>query len=313
MMKYILLTLAVIAAVVALGVAVLFAFAGNDAVTEVPARFEVAELHTLSSEVTQNGEVVEEEGVVEEGDVIVTSPTGRAIIKTGPQLLTSLDSNSEIIFSTPRDHTSNRIEVLAGQVWSRLERALEQDEVYEVYTPTLAAAVRGTSFNAIVTPDREAIVVGEGIVLVAKRDAPNETVRVEAGNTAELIDGELIVRAIEAHEKDAWYLEHMADEWEHGGSAILEATNAHRDGFFSKSLGKVTVEGRGFNQIRQISVGESFIQFVVVSDRVILIPFTELTGVREDSTSLIYYENGTVAPADIFTGSYEEVRQNMLP
>ena len=84
---------------------------------------------------------------------IQTNETGRALIKAGPQILTSVAENTSLVFREGDDGSS--VEVFAGKVWSRLERALEQDEVYEVYTPTMVAAVRGTSFGAYVTEDLE--------------------------------------------------------------------------------------------------------------------------------------------------------------
>ena len=85
---------------------------------------------------------------LDSGDQITTSNTGRALVKTGPQLITAISESSIVTFSATDELKQTKFEVMSGRLWSRLERALEQDEVYEVYTPTLVAAVRGTSFGA---------------------------------------------------------------------------------------------------------------------------------------------------------------------
>ncbi len=202
---------------------------------------------------------------------------------------------------------------MAGQIWSRLERALEQDEQYEVYTPTLVAAVRGTSFGTEVRNGVEKFIVGEGSVEVWRGDAADEVQLVTAGNTAELAAGEIVVRPTTAAERDAWYEEHMADDWEHGGSDTLEVTKVHRDGFWFGNPGQVTIEGRGFNQLRSVLVDSEPFPFIIESDRTLRVPWSQLLRVSSESSVVIYYEGGETTPDTVYTGSYDDAMRNLIP
>lgn len=281
-------------------------------VSEVPLRYDTAQLISLGPEVRKNDELIEQDSTVTNGDTIRTDASGRALIKTGVQLIASVAQNSELTFTTNDSLLETEFDLAAGKVWARVERALEQDEQYKVYTPTLVAAVRGTSFGAYAENGEEKIVVGEGKVSVATRDNPDGAITIAGGTTAVLEDGEILIRPTAETEKDIWYAEHMADDWFYGGSKTLAVTTAYRDGFFFTSPGQVTIEGSGFNQLRYIESDAKRIPFVLVSDRELKLPWTAVTTIGNDSNVEIHYEQGVTSPEAIFVGSYEELENNLL-
>lgn len=147
-----------------------------------------------------------------DGAQIKTSATGRALLTRGTEIVTSINSNTEMTLSLSEDEKKNILKLVAGQTWTKITRALEQDEVYEVHTPTMVAAVRGTSFGVSTIPPQ--VTVTEGTVWATAIDPetglpdPKTTVVVKAGFTVSQEDGELKVREIVVTDKDAWYFEH---------------------------------------------------------------------------------------------------------
>ncbi len=283
-----------------------------EAITERSVRYETATLLPLNSMVFIEDNEVSNETELNKTETIKTDTTGRALIKSGPQLLTSIGESSEVVFNSESDLKETSFDLLVGKLWSRLERALEQDEIYQVYTPTLAAAVRGTAFGAEVGEGIDRIVVTEGVVEV--RDRNGDAVEmVAAGNMVSLKDGRLAVTPLRDNDYGEWENEHTNPEWEWGGSPDLTLVTATREGFWWSSAGLLTVEGTGFNQAVRLEIDDQPIAFVPVSDKVVKVPVSELINVREDSTAYIYLSNGErVSANEIFVGSEAEVRENLL-
>jgi len=283
----------------------------NDTVLEVPIVFSEAELLVLNDEVKVDDVLVSNEASLASGNKIKTNVNGRAIIKTGPQLITSIGENTEVVFQSEADLGQSEYEVIVGRLWSRLERALEQDEIYQVYTPTLAAAVRGTSFGAVVTDEVDEIKVFEGKVLVSSRaDKSEETVN--AGEVVSIEDGKLMVRKMTEADRDDWFMEHTDPMWIYGGQPLVTLINATRDGFWWSNPGQVTVTGTGFNKVRKLEVDGELISFVPVSDTQVRIPVAELINLNETSEAYLFYDGGKILANDIFDGDRAEVRKNLL-
>lgn len=282
-----------------------------DTVSEVPIRYVNAELLVLNETVTLGERAVTGLRSLSSGDQIKTDNTGRAIIKSGPQLITSLGENSELVFSTESNLKNTKFDLVVGKLWSRLERALEQDEVYEVYTPTLAAAVRGTAFGTEVSSVVDRIIVAEGEVLVTARQT-EESILVSSGNAVAVVEGKLTVTPLTAVDYDAWWQEHTDPAWKWGGSPEITLVTANREGFFLGHPGLITVEGTGFNQVIRLEIDGEPIRFVPVSDKLVRVPLTALTSVREDSEAYLYFVGGRVSANEIFVGSEAEVRANLL-
>lgn len=169
--------------------------------------------------------VVDEPATVTDGSKIETSPTGRAIITTDDgEIVTSLDANTSLVLAAPDTEKGTRIELKSGRLWAQVGRSLEVDESYKVYTPTLVAAVRGTSFG-VEAGVRPRIIVTEGEVWVGKRSMetgefiPETDVVVLPGQTVEQIDGEFVTRDTGENDRDTWYYEFNNQEQ---GSEMIE-------------------------------------------------------------------------------------------
>ena len=117
---------------------------------------------------------------LQDGAQIKTSATGRALVTRDTELVTSINSNSEMTLSLSEDQKSNILKLIAGETWTKITRALEQDEIYEVHTPTMVAAVRGTSFGVSTEPASQ-IIVTEGTVWASLIDP--ETGEVDESTT----------------------------------------------------------------------------------------------------------------------------------
>ncbi len=172
-----------------------------------------ATLSPLSADVSVTSEldpeawkVVTEERAIKDGSSVRTSPEGRALVRSDATIVTALDSNTEVVVNLTPDGKKTKVEIATGKTWSKVERALEQDEVYEVYTPTMVAAVRGTSFGVEVTKDGEKLTVTEGVV--AATSSTGQFFTIETGNTLELRDDVFNLRPTTPEDQDIWYFEH---------------------------------------------------------------------------------------------------------
>lgn len=147
-----------------------------------------------------------------DGSTVKTSSDGRAIVAREATIISSLDNNTELTLNFGPDKKQSHFTLIAGKIWSKVARALEQDEVFEIYTPTMVAAVRGTSFGVSLDPKRS-LIVSEGTVWISRRDAQtgeivaSSTIAVSAGYAVEDDGTHFIVRPISADDRNDWYLE----------------------------------------------------------------------------------------------------------
>ncbi len=118
---------------------------------------------------TSNPIAVSVEAIVGVGDIIRTDETGEARITffaDGTDV--TLESNTEYRiaqFEGDDEDFQLTVEVLAGQVTHRLNRALGSNSFYDVETPGMTLAARGTIFAVRVEEDgRSAILTREGSV-----------------------------------------------------------------------------------------------------------------------------------------------------
>lgn len=159
------------------------------------------------------GSVITEPKDVSDGSTVKTSADGRAIIANDESIISSLDNNSEITLALSDGKKKSSMALIKGRVWSKIARALEQDEVFEVYTPTMVAAARGTSFGVSLDKKRTLIVI-EGIVYVVRRDPQTgeriigSGIEVPAGNTLEDDGVNFTLHISSPQDKDDWYNEH---------------------------------------------------------------------------------------------------------
>ncbi len=121
------------------------------------------------------------------GSIINTSPTGRALIEFSSSTRAVLDFNSELIVKnneTPSQKTALRL--ISGEVWSRVEKALERGEFYEIQTQNAVASVRGTSFGVEFKEDKTLVVVEKGEV---------KLIGIDEKTGSQILDSEKIISA----------------------------------------------------------------------------------------------------------------------
>ena len=119
---------------------------------------------------TANWVPVNKESLVGVGDDIRTDATGSALITFfADGVDTTLLANTEYVIQRfEGDATSYQlsVQVLLGQTQQRIERALDAGSSYEVTTPTMSLAARGTAFAVRVDDggQRAAMLVTKGTV-----------------------------------------------------------------------------------------------------------------------------------------------------
>ncbi|NWF67566.1 MAG: FecR domain-containing protein [Chloroflexi bacterium] len=157
---------------------------------------------------TVNWIAVSVEAIVGVGDVIRTGANGRARITFfADGVDTELLPNTQYRiqrFEGNGDSFNITVEVLVGQTTQRLSRLLDANSSYDVFTPGMALAARGTQFAIRVEDSgRSAMLVSEGTVDASQDDASAEVppefgIRAAAGSG--LSD---VVRARSFEELDA--------------------------------------------------------------------------------------------------------------
>ncbi|MCU0466319.1 MAG: FecR domain-containing protein, partial [Anaerolineae bacterium] len=143
---------------------------------EFAASLEVLEAGVTVQRVnTSNPIAVSVEAIVGVGDVIRTDAEGSARITffaDGTDV--TLQPNTEyriVTFSGGEENFNLTVEVLAGQALHRLSRLLGANSSYDVQTPGLTLAARGTAFAVRVEANgRSAMIVTEGTVNAAAEE-----------------------------------------------------------------------------------------------------------------------------------------------
>lgn len=103
------------------------------------------------------------------GAIVRTDETGRGIVETPDGSITVIDTETELtIAATERGRTT--LALHAGNLWSRIEKSLEQGEFYEIETEHLVAAVRGTSFGTLSGDTTTTILIATGTVTTVPKD-----------------------------------------------------------------------------------------------------------------------------------------------
>ncbi|GEM_PF-5106065 len=138
-----------------------------------------------------------------EGTVGITKPSGKADAKNGTPVFIS-----DILEVAPKSRASLTLEdgsivrleagtevkiselsfqLIRGRMWSSV-KPLPQGGSFEVETPTLVAAVRGTSFDVSYSGGRSRIYVGTGTVLASLLSNLADIKKVERGFALEVSD-----------------------------------------------------------------------------------------------------------------------------
>ena len=119
------------------------------------------------------------EAIVGVGDTIRTDETGRALITFfADGVDTTLEPGTEYridVFQGESDTFQLTVSVLVGQTSQRLERVLDPASNYDVNTPGVDLAARGTAFDVRVEQGgRSAMIVTEGVVAATKEEQDAE-------------------------------------------------------------------------------------------------------------------------------------------
>ncbi len=119
---------------------------------------------------------VQVEAIVGVGDIIRTDATGRARITffaNGIDTELLPDTQYGIVEFEGEDAAFNlTVEIIAGQTLQRIGRALDANSNYNVNTPSMSLAARGTAFSVRVEESgRAGMLVTEGTVTAAKESA----------------------------------------------------------------------------------------------------------------------------------------------
>lgn len=122
---------------------------GNNPVLEAePANFLVAELNESVAVKVSAAEVfseIDEQMKVAEGAELQTSVTGRASVLYPNGTITNIGENSTVVLKdVSADGRASHIALLAGSVFAKVKSVAGIGEGYEVGTPNMVAAVRGT-------------------------------------------------------------------------------------------------------------------------------------------------------------------------
>lgn len=119
---------------------------------------------------------VEEGRLVRTGDVLITGPDSSVELRWmrwagGMRITVGENSRFKVIKSIvnrSKDVEESRLRLDVGRIWVRLRQALTGRSKFEVETPTIVAAVRGTIFSVEVAEDGSSRVeVYEGTVAVS--------------------------------------------------------------------------------------------------------------------------------------------------
>lgn len=267
-----------------------------------------AEVSLLSGTATTTWNVIASTSDAYDGSHVKTSANGRAIITRESDIISSLDNNSEVTISLSPDKKRSQIVIVAGKIWSKVGRALEQDEQFEVYTPTMVAAVRGTSFGVSLNPKRS-LIVAEGTVWISRRDAQtgervaSSTIAVSAGNTVEDNGIDFLVRPILPDDRDEWYtfntrevdapvynnIPGSVSENNTSSSpdvetpvsvpvvtvSLPEVSSVSPSSFDPQAVSNVRIIGKNLNGVTQVSLNKKSAEFSITPVGVIVIRTTE--------------------------------------
>ncbi|HMO78428.1 MAG TPA: FecR family protein [Candidatus Paceibacterota bacterium] len=339
--------------IVLLGLGLMFLEPKAEVPTELQTETKSAALllHPLATDVSvgdaaASWRVIDVETKVVNGDRIKTSASGRALITQDSDIVTSIDNNSELVVEVGEDNKSTILKLAAGQTWTKINRALEQDEVYEVHTPTIVAAVRGTSFGVKTDPASQ-ITVTEGTVWASLIDEatgeidPTTTVAVLAGKIVIYVDGKLEVRDIEDKDKGDWYYEHNPEEEEKNSDTdskakekevdvVTEEASNNREEQNDEAVpvmpkkvtvtsvspkvldqkipgGRLTLRGEFLGEVEKITVDRRVVEFTLTSASVIVINGAELPDKEGTYDITLYYKGEELFLREAFSVVNSEV------
>ncbi len=160
---------------------------------------------------------------VYEGEEVETSDTGRALLQMENGTLSAIDYSTKLTVKTHIDDEHAGISLLAGNVWSTVEKVFGKGEYYEIETQNAVAVVRGTSFGVSIEGDNTVLEVSEGAVLFVPIDPKtgkrlyDKAVLVPAGKKA-ILGSAGVIEVFDMTKDD------LQDEWYIYNNGLSETT-----------------------------------------------------------------------------------------
>ncbi len=171
------------------------------------------------------------------GDEITTGPDGRAVLVFFDGSTVTLDPSTAIRVeeaSAPGGSLFIAVLQTAGATWHSVQRLTDANARYEVRTPIMVAAVRGTAFSVIVGEEDSRVVTEEGKVAV---EAQGTTVLVQEQQRTIVPTGQA-PRPPEAAPKPRRVLEVTLD-----GAGTLVDSSGRRVGVLPNGAVRNTIPG----------------------------------------------------------------------
>lgn len=121
------------------------------------------------------------------GDAIKTGANSRAQLAIGTNQFVRMDQNSQVLITHVQESGLTSFTTLVGGVWVTIQKALGVPTKFEVHTPSVVAAARGTIFRCAVAGDGDtSVFVYEGQVDVT---GAGEVVQVAPDQFARALKG----------------------------------------------------------------------------------------------------------------------------
>lgn len=128
------------------------------------------------------------EQTVKAGQVVVTGPDGYATLELSDQSTIEVFPNSRLVFRANRFNLHDLLDLYLGKVRLRIQRLVNDEQLYRVTSPTAVISVRGTVFEVEVDLVEDTFVYVEtGSVLVRHRLLPGGDVLVESGQSLRVV------------------------------------------------------------------------------------------------------------------------------
>lgn len=128
------------------------------------------------------------EQTVKAGQVVVTGPDGYATLELSDHSTIEVFPNSRLVFRANRFNLHDLLDLYLGKVRLRIQRLVNDEQLYRVTSPTAVISVRGTVFEVEVDLVEDTFVYVEtGSVLVRHRLLPGGDVLVESGQSLRVV------------------------------------------------------------------------------------------------------------------------------
>lgn len=137
-------------------------------------------------------------------DIIKTGKNSIFAFQVGESAVIRIAANTSVLIADLLAGKSNKLVLNQGRVLASVKKLIK-NSVYEVQTPTLVAAIRGTEFSVNCDKDKSVVAVKEGAVNVQRVDEKSAVVEekiIKKGSAVEVTKKASEVRQINKEEKE---------------------------------------------------------------------------------------------------------------